>query len=131
MTLNDVADLFRVHPRTLLRALTGQKHPYWVSGYNPQAPSISCKFNYTAGACTFKQPGYNLSIFSCLLCAYGGTAKQMQAVLDGTDQLLTRTEAARRYGRSVRVFQSRNLPALRHGQTVRYLASVVDKYKAV
>lgn len=35
MQLNTIASTLRVHPRTVLRALTREKHPYWAAGYNP------------------------------------------------------------------------------------------------
>ena len=35
MKLNTIADTLRVHPRTVLRALTRETNPYWAPGYDP------------------------------------------------------------------------------------------------
>ncbi len=36
MTLNAVSAALAVHPRTILRLVTGQPNPYWAEGYDPE-----------------------------------------------------------------------------------------------
>ena len=35
LELNEVSDVMRVHPRTVLRALENDVNAYWAEGYNP------------------------------------------------------------------------------------------------
>jgi hypothetical protein len=64
MNLNTVADVLRVHPRTILRALTRELNPYWAPGYDPEvrlaevAVVFGCSPNTLREICRQRIPLY-------------------------------------------------------------------------
>jgi hypothetical protein len=90
MQLNKVAEILRVHPRTILRALTRERNPYWAPAYDPEvrlaevAVAFGCKPNTLRAICkegiplftqkeaaaytkipqrTFRSRGYNPALY--------------------------------------------------------------------
>lgn len=97
--LNAVAAAMQVHPRTVLRRVTGEMNTYWGPGYNPDVS------------------------LSKVAEAYGVEEQVLQDALDYVDVILTPNEAADLVGRSVRALRrSPHLypPAVKTAGVVRY-----------
>lgn len=81
--LDDVADVFDVHPRTILRALTGNPTEYWAPSHNPRLP--------------IKEVSTRFQIPLISLCT----------LLRGDEEVYTPTEAASLLDMSVRAFRNK------------------------
>ena len=97
LELNELADLLKVHPRTILRHITGEANPYWTDDHNPEidldvvALVFDCDVNF------------------------------LKSVLDGKNKMLTQKEGARFLDIPVRKFRYRKYKTvLRAGTIVRY-----------
>ncbi len=84
ITLEGAAHLFRVHPRTILRALYNKHNTYW---------SDDEKFNH------------QMLSLEDIATAYNTSADILRMMLEGRDQLLKPSEAAELIGVSPRVFR--------------------------
>lgn len=110
MKLNDIAEIFRVHPRTILRHIKHDDKAYWVKGYNPDI--------YT----------------SILIETMSVEPHVLVRIINGTDELLTPTEASKFLQIAHRTFSFRKYgAAIRAAKTVRYSSidianEHIDKY---
>lgn len=110
VTLERVANVFRVHPRTILRALEGEHNTYWFEDINEDLYSIAD-----------------------IAEAYGMTTRALVAVIEGRDELLRADEAAKELGMAARTFRkhlNREGTTMRwgrakHGGITRYLQSKI------
>lgn len=97
MKLNDAADVIQCHPRTVLRKMTKNKHPYWTEDFNP---SVSMEDVAAAFECS-------LNVF--------------KRCVAGHDNFLTPQEAWEEIAKAPRTFKYRKyIPAIRNGGIVRY-----------
>ena len=101
--LNEVARVFAVHPRTILRAITGNINEYWTEGHNPEVDLTK------------------------VAKAYGCTVFDLKAILEGRDSLLTPDQAAAELQVQPRTFRNHKPRHLKSGGIVRYLRSVIVK----
>lgn len=108
--LDHVAVKLKVHPRTVLRALSGVENTYWAPDHNPEVSLL------------------DLSI------AYGVEFDVVSDIMVGRDDLLKPSEAAdylsRTYGRevSVRVLRSRSYtPVISRPKVVRYSRLLISR----
>ena len=84
ITLEKVALLFRVHPRTILRAINEREHnTYWYEDSNSEPQSIEE-----------------------IAKAYDMSSSQLIAVIQGRDSLLKAAEAAEKLGMAPRTFRN-------------------------
>ncbi len=107
-TLNEVATIFNVHPRTILRAMAGEHNTFWSDDEDWNDQRIPLEE---------------------IARAYGTKVKTICAVLDRRDDLLNPAEAARVLGIAPRTFRER-LTAGRYqkiglGGIARYLHSKI------
>lgn len=107
--LAQAAEAFKVHPRTILRALSQQQNPYWTEDINDDPISIEK-----------------------LAEAYGTTVHFLNRVFDERDEILTVSEAALILGVSDRALRrrrtSKKTPTIRtlsHGGVVRFVKSQI------
>ena len=84
ITLAQAAKIFRVHPRTILRAISGEHNTYWSEDINDQVMAIST-----------------------IADAYNMTPRTFIAVIESRDSLLTADEAAAVLGIKPRTFRDR------------------------
>ncbi len=107
-TLNEVATIFDVHPRTILRAMSGEHNTYWSDDEDWNEQRIPLEG---------------------IAQAYSTTAKVLGIVLDGRDDLLTPKEAARVLGIAPRTFRERKTAGrykkIGAGGIARYLHSKI------
>ncbi len=107
-TLNEVATIFDVHPRTILRAMTGRHNTFWSDDEDWNEQRIHLE--------TIAQ-------------AYGTTVKVLNIILDGRDELLTPQDAARVLGIAPRTFRERKTAGrytkIGAGGIARYLHSKI------
>jgi hypothetical protein len=101
VALDVVAETLGLHPRTILRAVTGEANPYWTKGYNPGLTHKSV-----------------LQAFNC-------TRKQIDSLLSGEDLLMTPTEACELLRMSKRTLRYRRAegdltPLIARGSVVYY-----------
>lgn len=89
--LNDVARAIGVHPRTVLRAVTQESHPYWTAHYDPSLRIADV-------AVAFR-------------CDRHALAKLIRT---GKPPLLDQVEAAEYVGMSLRYFRKRNYKPFIH-----------------
>ncbi len=82
VTLERVAEVFSVHPRTILRALKGKHNTYWFEDINEDLYSIED-----------------------IAKVYGMTTPHLVAVIEGRDKLLRADEAAEDLGIAARTFR--------------------------
>lgn len=82
--LDTLSEVFRVHPRTILRALTGEHNTYWADDPNVKVQRIS---------------------IDQIAAAYNTTARIIRAVLEDRDDLLKPDEAAKVVGIRPRTFR--------------------------
>ena len=99
--LNEAAEAFRVHPRTILRAIEGEENVYWTEDHDPDIK------------------------VSELAAAYGCKPAVLNRVFEGRDSLLTADEAAKELGIRPRTFRRDRPRHLKHGGIVRYERSVI------
>ena len=106
ITLIGAADLFGVHPRTIVRAVSGQHNTYWTEDINEDLFSIVD-----------------------IADAYGLTVTEFGRIMDGRDKLLTPDEAAKELGIRPRTFRDRvkagRYRKITSGGIVRYLRSKI------
>lgn len=106
VTLEDAASAFRVHPRTILRALTGNYNIYWSEDINSQRMAIED-----------------------IAKAYGMTTQTLRAVIEQRDELLRPDEAAKLLGIRPRTFRDRLIAGrykkIGSGGIARYLQSKI------
>ena len=96
LTLNDAAEVFQAHPRTILRALTNTPNPYWTEDHNPSVT------------------------YEDLAVAYACHKDTLRRVFEGRDSLLTPGQAAEELKIPPRTFRYRSYPSMRCGGIVRY-----------
>ncbi len=97
MTLDRVAKLLKIHPRTVLRAMEGDKNAYWADGHNPvlNIENVAATFDF--------DPIY------------------LTRADKRRDDFLTPREAAQIVGVPERTFRYRRYePVIRRTHTVRY-----------
>lgn len=106
-TLGYVAAVLRVHPRTLLRHVTGEVNPYWVPGYEDE---VTVDPDRVARA---------------LLVS----PRVLREALEGRGRLLTTEEMALVLDVPRRTFEYRGYPAtIRRPGLVRYHEPQVQRY---
>ena len=107
MKLNLIAETLRVHPRTILRAITLKKSPYWAYDYDPdvRVADVAAAFN----------------------CSYGPF---LNAIKTGTP-LYTQAEAARMSRVPLRTFRHRAYRpfAYKSHKIVRYTKAQIIQIK--
>ena len=102
LNLNDLAKALTIHPRTVLRALTGDRNVYWASGHNPVLSATR------------------------VANALGLNPNTMRRAVNGNEELLRIKEAAALLDLSVPSFRRRLFkPAIQHGSVVRYARSTL------
>jgi hypothetical protein len=95
--LENLADALQVHPRTILRAVENNPAAYWVEGYH-----VRLNIDEVARA-------------------FNGPPRYLRWALDGTDQLITQTQAAEELGIPGRTFRYRHYKvAYKRGGIVRF-----------
>jgi len=82
VTLGEVAKVFRVHPRTILRALRQEHNTYWYEDSDSEEHPVKDIAN-----------------------AYGMRAQSLVAVMEKRDKLLLPDEAAKALGMAARTFR--------------------------
>ena len=109
VTLEEAALAFRVHPRTILRALKGKHNTYWYEDSNSEPQSIAV-----------------------IAEAYGTKDYALVAVFEGRDVLLRADEAAKELGMAARTFRKHlnkgmgtKWGKIGHGGITRYLQSKI------
>lgn len=109
VTLEEAAKAFGVHPRTILRAISGDHNTYWYEDSNSDVMKIAD-----------------------IAKAYGVTAAKLVAVFEGRDSLLRADEAAKTIGMADRTFR-KHLDArafhwgrVSYGGITRYLESRIN-----
>lgn len=106
ITLAEIAKLFRVHPRTILRAIAGEHNTYWSEDINDMTLAISD-----------------------IAKAYNVTSKTLVAVIEDRDSLLTADESAAVLGIQPRTFRDRlssgRYKKIGKGGITRYLHSKI------
>ncbi len=106
ITLAEAAKIFRVHPRTILRAISGEHNTYWSEDINSQVMAISD-----------------------IADAYNMTPKVFVSIIESRDSLLTADEAAAVLGIQPRTFRDRLIAGrykkIGKGGITRYLHSKI------
>lgn len=106
ITLAEAAKIFRVHPRTILRAISGEHNTYWSEDINNQVMAISK-----------------------IADVYNMTTRAFIAVIEDRDTLLTADEAAAVLGVKPRTFRDRLIAGrykkIGKGGITRYLHSKI------
>lgn len=104
--LSEYCEALKLHPRTILRHVTGKPNPYWTEGFETTIP-----FNEVAEV-------------------FGVKEKTLLKVLRGRDSFLTQKEAIEFTGMKRATFQLRPYTAdIRMKKIVRYLYSrLVDQH---
>ncbi len=107
-TLNQVASIFRVHPRTILRAIEGKHNVYWTDEDFCNEQRI---------------------LLEQVATAYNTTVKTLNVVLDGRDELINPARAATVLGIADRTFRERKTAGrytkIGSGGIARYLHSKI------
>jgi hypothetical protein len=112
ITLEAAAKVFRVHPRTVVRAMSGVHNTYWTEDIN-----------------------HDMHTLDRLAGAYEGiTPDDIKRILEGRDELLKPNEAADLIGVQPRTFRTyvtdRKIRGrVKSGRIVRYLRSKVIDMK--
>jgi hypothetical protein len=105
-TLEAIAKVFKVHPRTIVRALAGKHNTYWTEDINHDRYS-------TAEVAK----------------VYGMNHNALIRVLEGRDELYTPKEAAKELGIADRTFRDRltrgQYKVIGYGGITRYLRSKI------
>jgi hypothetical protein len=104
--LSEYSEVLKVHPRTVLRHLSGQPNPYWVPGYDATFPIEE------------------------VAEAFEVRPKTLLKVLRNRDSFLTQKEAVEFTGLKRSAFQKRPYEAeIKLSKIVRYLYSrLVDQH---
>ena len=110
VTLERVADVFSVHPRTILRALEGKHNTYWYEDSNAERWPIKK-----------------------IADAYGMETYALVAVIEKRDKLIRADEAAEELSMAARTFRKHlnrpGIPAkwgrVKSGNITRYLQSKI------
>ncbi len=106
VSLTEAARIFRVHPRTILRAIAHEHNTYWHEDVNNQMVSIP-----------------NIAK------AYNTTVQTIRAVLENRDTFLLPDEAAKALGIRPRTFRDRRIAGrytkIGQGGIARYLHSKI------
>ncbi len=106
VTLIGVAAIFDVHPRTIVRALTGQHNTYWYEDINEDIFAVAD-----------------------IAAAYNMSAAELGRCIEGRDELIKPDEAAVLLGIQPRTFrdrvQSGKYRKVTNGGVVRYLKSKI------
>jgi len=121
VTLDRVAQVFGVHPRTILRALAGDHNTYWNEDDRESLVALPVALD-------------------ALAATYGTTVQTLTACIEDRDALLRPDEAAELLGIKPRSFRDRLRTAsgplgkltqgrVSHGGIVRYLRSKVIEDK--
>ena len=108
VTLKQAADVFRVHPRTILRAIERSHNTYWYEDSDKEEMQVEDIAN-----------------------AYGMSTAQLVAVLEKRDRLLRADEASEILGMAARTFRKwivrKGVPEkwgrVKYGGITRYLES--------
>ena len=111
VTLKVAAHAFRVHPRTILRALKGEHNTYW-----------------------YEDSDKDEMIIAEIAHAYGMSTAQLVAVLEKRDSLLRADEASKVLGMAARTFRKwinrKGVPEkwgrVKYGGITRYLESRIN-----
>ena len=111
VTLGKAAIAFRVHPRTILRALKGVHNTYW-----------------------YEDSDKEVMIIAEIAHAYGTTTAHLVAVIEGRDSLLRADEAAEVLGMAARTFRKHlkikgvpeRLGRVGYGGITRYLETRIN-----
>jgi hypothetical protein len=104
LKLDEAAKVIGCHPRTVLRAMTGEPNPYWAEGHNPE---LSVETLAEA--------------FDCGLAV-------MKRCVDGRDEFLRPERACELLKVIPRTFRYRRyVPAIRKNRTVRYSELQIKK----
>lgn len=107
--LREAAAALRVHPRTVLRHVTGESNPYWAPGYEDEA-------QVDEGAVAL---GLDMD------------PRLLLRVLRGRDKLFSQQEAADHVKVPVRTFRYRGYPAaVRKRGLVRYSELQIARFNA-
>lgn len=103
VSLNKMATLLGCHPRTVLRAITGEKNPSWSESYNPEFDIAD------------------------IAKAYHCNKEFLEAALRGEDKLLNPSDAAKKLKVTERCLRYRPIePLIRRGGVVRYLKTTIE-----
>lgn len=106
ITLIGAANIFGVHPRTIVRALSGEHNTYWTEDINEELYAVAD-----------------------IADAYGISTAVLKRCIEGRDSLLTPDEAAETLGIKPRTFRDRvkagRYEKIAHGGIVRYLRSKI------
>lgn len=104
ITLEAAAKVFRVHPRTIVRALTGEHNTYWSEDINHSTYSVSD-----------------------IADVYGTSVEEINRVIEGRDAFLKPDEAAELLGIRPRTFRDRKgrYRKVGNGGIVRYVRSKI------
>ena len=110
ITLIGAAKLFQVHPRTIVRALSGEHNTYWYEDINEHLYSVKD-----------------------IAEVYGMTQFELSRCIEGRDRLLKPSQAAKELNIGVRLLRLRakngKIKKHGHGNIVRYLQSKVNESK--
>jgi hypothetical protein len=110
ITLAGAASLFGVHPRTIVRALSGEHNTYWTEDINEDPVPLTK-----------------------LAASYGVSVREMVQLIEGRDKLLKPDEAAEVLGIRPRTFRDRakagTYRKVSNGGIVRYLRSQIIEDK--
>ena len=117
ITLIGAANLFGVHPRTIVRALSGEHNTYWFEDINEDLHAIAD-----------------------IAAVYGLTTNELTRVVEGRDSLITSDEAAALLKLKPRTFRNRiradeeaggksRYGRAACGNIVRYLKSKIIEHK--
>lgn len=110
VTLIGAAEIFDVHPRTIVRALSGEHNTYWYEDSNEDVYAVED-----------------------IASAYGMTAFELARCIEGRDSLVKPDEAAEILGVNPRTFRNRvqagKYKKIANGGVVRYLKSKILEAK--
>ena len=97
LKLEKAAEVINCHPRTILRAMTGEPNPYWAEGHNPEVSLQE------------------------LAQAFGCKLSVMKRCLENRDEFLKPMKACELLRVVPRTFRYRRyVPAIRKNRIVRY-----------
>jgi hypothetical protein len=104
--LNEYSEALKLHPRTILRHLSGSPNPYWIPGHDVDIPIVE------------------------VTEVFGVDLKTLLKILKGRDSFLTQKEAIKFTGLKKATFRTRDYSAeIKMKKIVRYLYSkLVDQH---
>lgn len=95
--LNVVAERLKIHPRTVLRALTGDKNVYWTEDHNPSVDLVALALGFD--------------------CDY----EVLERIVKNRNTVFTQEELAKHFDITTRSVRLRNYPPfISWGHVVRY-----------